>query len=116
MYGTTSSDTGTGRTGANSEHHVAEAFNERNRKPLTAGDIRFTKKGDVVYAFSMGWPERQLTVDALGTRAGAGKIRSVQLLGHSGPVKWTQGDGALTVALPAEKPSDHAVVFKVIGA
>jgi alpha-L-fucosidase len=116
MFGTTSSGSATGRTGGNSEHHVAEAFNERSRKPLSASDIRFTKKGDAVYAFAMGWPEKQVTIEPLGTRAGSGKIRNVELLGHRGQVKWSQNDAGLTVEVPGQKPSDHAVVFKVIGA
>src|SRR5689334_7191378 len=36
------------------EHHQAGAFNESSRKPMTAADIRFTRKGDVLYAFAMG--------------------------------------------------------------
>jgi alpha-L-fucosidase len=106
---------GPGRTGTSSEHHEAGAFNERTRKPLGAGDIRFTKKRDAVYAFCMGWPEKEVVVNALGTRAGAGKIRNVELLGHKGKVTWKQEEAGLRVEMPATKPSDHAVTLKVIG-
>jgi alpha-L-fucosidase len=113
MYGTTSSGTGVGRVGPGSEHHVAEAFNERNRKPLTAADIRFTQKAGAVYAFAMGWPEGPVAIEPLGVRAGAGKVRKVELLGHAGPVKWEQNESALTIQPPAQKPCEHAVAFKI---
>jgi alpha-L-fucosidase len=116
MYGTVSAETTTGKAGGSSEHHVAEAFNERSRKPLTARDIRFVKKGDAVYAFCMGWPEKQAVIEPLGTRAGAGKIRNVELLGFAGKLEWKQAENGLTVAMPAQKPSDHAIALKVTGA
>jgi hypothetical protein len=38
------------RAGAD-DHHNAAAFTETSRKPLTAVDFRFTKKGATLYAF-----------------------------------------------------------------
>ena len=86
------------------------SFNERNRKAMTAGDVRFTTKGKIVYAFVMGWPEKQAVVKALGD---AGKIANVELLGHKGKVEWTQAADGLKVEMPAQKPSDHAITLKV---
>ncbi len=85
----------------------AMGFNERNRKDLTAADVRFTKKGNVLYAFVMGWPENEASIPtlALGGKLGVGKIQNVELLGHKGKVTYTQDDGGLTVQMPAEKPS-----------
>lgn len=93
-------------------------FNERNRKDLTAADVRFTTKGDTLYAFVMGWPEREAVIEplALGGKPGAGKIRSVELLGHRGKLNFTQDERGLRIALPPEKPSDYAVTFKITGA
>jgi len=87
-------------------------FNERNRKALTAGDVRFTTKGGAVYAFLMGWPEREAAIPM----PGAGKVRSVDLLGHRGRLQFTQDAAGLRVELPAEKPCEHAVAFRVVGA
>jgi alpha-L-fucosidase len=87
-------------------------FNERNRKDLTANDVRFTTKAGALYAFVMGWPERQ----ALIPIAEAGKVRSVELLGHKGKLKFTQDSAAVKVELPAQKPSEYAVAFKILGA
>jgi alpha-L-fucosidase len=95
-----------------------QGFNERNRKDLTANDVRFTTKGGTLYAFVMGWPEREAVVPtlALGGKLGVGKIRNVELLGHKGKVKFTQDETALKVELPGQKPSDYAIALKVVGA
>ncbi len=93
-------------------------FNERNRKDLTANDVRFTTKGSTLYAFVMGWPEREAMVPtlALGGKLGVGKIRTVELLGHKGKVQFTQDETALKVQMPPEKPSDYAITLKITGA
>jgi alpha-L-fucosidase len=87
-------------------------FNERNRKELTASDVRFTTKGGAVYAFVMGWPEREAVIPITG----AGKVQRVELLGHRGDLKFTQDAAGLRVELPAQKPCEHAVTFRVVGA
>jgi alpha-L-fucosidase len=100
------------------ETAAAEAgFNERNRKDLGPGDVRFTTKKDTLYAFMMGWPEHEASVPALalGGKLGVGKIRKVELLGHKAALKFTQDEAALRVELPPERPSDHAVCFRIVG-
>jgi len=93
-------------------------FNERNRKDLTASDVRFTRKGSTLYAFVMGWPGKEASIPtlALGGRLDVGKIRNVELLGHKGKVTFTQDEGALKVQMPPEKPSDFAITLKIVGA
>ena len=93
-------------------------FNESKRKDLTADDVRFTTKGKTLYAFVMGWPEKQAVIPplALSGKLGAGKIENVELLGHHGKLQWTQDQASLRVQLPPEKPSEHGVAFRVLGA
>jgi alpha-L-fucosidase len=94
------------------------AFNERQRRPLTAEDVRFTTKGEALYAFSMDWPKNGKAIFAPlapGGPHGVRRIQNVELLGHAGQVQWTQGDSGLTVQVPAEKPCEYAVCFRVIG-
>jgi alpha-L-fucosidase len=102
------------RPGA-SAHHSPAAFNERNRKELTAQDVRYTQKGRVIYAFAMGVPEREVLFPELveSGPAEAGRIRHVTLLGYPGRLVWSQDAGGLKVQAPPKKPCDHAVVFKV---
>jgi alpha-L-fucosidase len=94
------------------------AFNERNRKDLTAADVRFTTQGETLYALVMGWPEYQAVIKPLATHTAlrVGKIQNVELLGFDGKLDWTQDDAGLKVLMPAEKPCDYAIAFKVTGA
>jgi alpha-L-fucosidase len=102
----------------NSQHHQAGAFNERNRKPLSAEDVRYVRKGQTLYAFAMGWPGKQALFPdlALGGAQKAGQIRQVRLLGFPGKVEFHQNAAGLRVNLPADKPCDHAVAFRIEGA
>ena len=42
-----------------------QRFNENSRKDLTAEDVRFTTKGNTLYAFVMGWPGKEASIPAL---------------------------------------------------
>ena len=90
-------------------------FNENNRKDLTADDIRFTTKGNTLYAFAMGWAGKEASVPSLGLggKYDVPKIHNVELLGHKGKLKWRQDEMALTVELPEQKPAEYASGFKI---
>ena len=79
-------------------------------KPFTAQDVRFTAKGATLHAFVMGWPEREAVIKSL---ASAGKVANVELLGFKGKLQWSQDEAGLNVAMPAEKPCEHAIVLKI---
>jgi len=90
-----------------------QQFNESRRKLLTYEDVRFTTKGDVLYAFFMGWPDGQpLVIRSLA--GAAGNIEGVELLGY-GKVDFTRDEGGLRVGLPGQKPCEHACVLKISG-
>jgi len=93
---------------------VAGNFNEDKQKDLTADDVRFTAKGSTLYAFVMGWPEKEASVPALGLASATapGKIRKVELLGYKGELKWKQDEAGLKVEMPAEKISDIGITLK----
>ena len=61
------------------------------------------------------WPGAEpVTIKSLATSQPVkGKVKKVELLGHKGKLNWTQDAAAFKVQLPAEKPSDHAVTFKI---
>ena len=92
-------------------------FNENARKDLTPEDVRFTTKGDVLYAFVMGIPEKRAVIPSLARNAqsGVGKIAQVELLGYPGKLDWNQSESDLSVDLPEAKPCRHALAFKVFG-
>ncbi len=89
------------------------------RSNYTAGDIRFTTKGDMLYAFLMAWPgQSPAVIKALANHSPqlqGQKIGKVTLLGHNGPLDWKQDETGLTVKMPAEPPCEHAFALKVSG-
>jgi len=93
----------------------AQGFNEGKGKPFTAEDVRFTTKGDVLYAILLGAPKNEVRIKSLGTIAGLLKrpIRNLTLLGSSEPLHWSQTGPALTITTPEKMPNDIAVVFKI---
>lgn len=93
-------------------------FNENKRKDLTTEDVRFTTKGATLYAFVMGWPEKQAIIAPLatGSKYSGGKIENVELVGLPGKLEWQQDDAGVKVQLPGQRPSDHAVAFRISGA
>jgi len=90
-------------------------FNEAGRRDLTAEEVRFTTKGNTLYAFVMGWPQKQAVIKPLATTSVVAQmqIKNVELLGFKGKVKWTQDDKGLAVELPEQKPCDHAIALKI---
>ena len=90
--------------------------NESGRKELAADEVRFTTKGDSLYAFIMGWPEKMALIKALATTSPLSppKIRNVELLGYNDKVIWTQDEQGLTVVMPEQKPCDYAITLKII--
>jgi alpha-L-fucosidase len=83
---------------------------DSSSKPFTALDVRFTAKGGTLYAFLMGWPDREAVIKSL---ASAGKIGNVELLGFKGKLQWSRDESGLNVAMPAEKPCEHTIALKI---
>jgi alpha-L-fucosidase len=79
-------------------------------------DIRYTSKGDVVFAFVMGWPkDKKVTLASLasGSKAYARQVGKIELLGSNSPVVFTQDVTGLKITLPDEKPNDVAYALKI---
>jgi alpha-L-fucosidase len=91
-------------------------FNEAGRTDLTAEEVRFTTKGDTLYAFVMGWPDKQAFIRPLATTStfSPPKIQNVELLGYQGKVEWRQDEQGLAVVMPEQKPCDHAITLKIV--
>ena len=91
----------------------------RDVRPYTAEDLRFTMRGDTLYAFLMVWPESLSTVvKSLATHSphlGGRKVAHVSLLGHAGKLAWTQDEQGLSVKLPTTPPCASAVTLKIKG-
>ncbi len=83
---------------------------------LTANDVRFTRKGDTLYAIVCGWRSTPIRVKSLGTNDIEGlKITNVELIGANGKTQWSQREDGLALFFPTHKFSDYAYVFKITG-
>jgi alpha-L-fucosidase len=94
----------------------AGTFQDTANKPYTAADFRFTAKGKTVYAIGMTCSkDGKATIHSLGwAHEGAIlPIASVELLGSSEKVAWTQGADALQVTLPAGAACNYAYALKL---
>ena len=91
-------------------------MSERGAKPFTAEDIRFTTKGDALYAICLGWPGEQATIKSLGSNSAvpADMISQINMLGSEGTLSWSQSEDGLTIKTPSEKPCQHAYAFKIV--
>ncbi len=84
--------------------------------PFTRRDIRYTTKGEYLYAFVLDWPGSKRYVEFMFLAPGnqrIGKIHSVELLGHDGKVKWEHHPDGLRVTFPEKKPCDFAYCLKI---
>jgi alpha-L-fucosidase len=88
-----------------------------DQKPVTynAGDIRFTSKDGVVYAFVLDIPkDRQIVVKSLGSASDSAlKISKVELMGSSEKISWVQKKDALVIKRPEGFPCSEAVGFRI---
>jgi alpha-L-fucosidase len=97
----------------------AGMFGESRYKPFTAEDIRFTTKGDTLYAVLLGWPgEKNVIIKTLATNSpyvAGQKITDVSLLGCESRLEWSQDEQGLIVKMPEKQPCEHAFVLKISG-
>jgi alpha-L-fucosidase len=94
----------------------AQGFNEGRGKPFTAEDVRFTTKGDTLYAIVMGAPTNAVKIKSLGSSAKLldKPVSHVSLLGRVERLNWSQTANALVVEGVQSQPGDFAVVLKIV--
>ncbi len=96
---------------------IAGGFTDTKRGAFTSRDVRFTAKGDALYAIVLAWSEAgEVAIQSLGTglRLYPREIGGVQLLGSKEPVAWTRDEAALRAKLPATRPCESACVLKIV--
>jgi len=94
---------------------VAGMFAEDHAAAFTANDIRFTTKGDALFAIALGRPaSSHLTLKSLASNV-AGNVERVEMLGMQAPLRFKRDAQGLTLELPENIPGEHAVAFKIMG-
>jgi alpha-L-fucosidase len=73
------------------------------------GNVRFTRKGNTLYAIALEWPEEELRLTSL-----AGKpVLNVELLGSSEAIAWKAEPDALVIQPPSRRPCKYAYAFRI---
>jgi alpha-L-fucosidase len=78
-------------------------------------DIRFTTKGNTLYAFCLGKPEEDIFIKSLGksSNPSSGPIASVSMVGSKEKIHWSQNSKALVIKKPVNLPSWQVIEFKI---
>jgi alpha-L-fucosidase len=81
----------------------------------TPQDIRFTTRGETLYAITLREPARQVAISSLakGNPNERRAVRRVRLLGRRGSLVFRQTGQALVIDLPATLPTRHASAFAI---
>jgi len=92
---------------------IGGSFVDDKVKPFTAQDIRFTTKGDVLYATALDLPTAAISIKSLSQKSGNGNIAGIELVGGSEKINWQQKADALVIQPLKQYPSETAVVYKI---
>lgn len=90
----------------------------KHQRDAAAQNVWYTTKGDTVYAFVLSWPkDDDLYLQSLELSSGS----KITMLGLSGELKWTAGNGKGTMVhlpklTPDKLPTPWALVLAVHGA
>lgn len=91
--------------------------NEGEKPDLGAKDIRFTTKGETLYAFVQGWPEGELVIESLALDGAQKPMKAVdvRLLGRDEALRFTHDAKGLRVTMPGAKPAtaDVGIALRV---
>ena len=89
------------------------AFSDTKEKlNYTAQDIRFTVNENRLYAMTFDWPDKEFVIES-GKSLYPGEVRSVEMLGVDGELKWEMTADGLKIERPDHKPCDHVYTFKI---
>lgn len=84
----------------------------------TPEDIRYTRKGNAIYAIVLGWPgtnqEVQLQSFARDSLNRSLSISGISMLGSDEEINWDLTKSRLVVQTPSAAPDPKAVVFKIV--
>jgi alpha-L-fucosidase len=91
----------------------ASGYMNYQKDPFIAKDIRFTTKEEVLYAISLGTTTETISIGNLSLDSKNGIISSIELLGSSEKVNWTQKADGLMISPMKSYPSTYAVTYKI---
>jgi alpha-L-fucosidase len=83
--------------------------NQDGEYGFKSGDIRFTRKGDVLYAILLEWPGNEITINSIKGI----KIKKLSMIGSDENISFRQSDEGITISLPPDPPSPYANTLKL---
>ena len=82
----------------------------------TSENIRFTRKGNSVFAIQLGWAgaKKKIAIRSLGgNRGGQQQMKRVTVLDSPEEIDWVVEGDALYVTTPSVAPNDIAICYKI---
>ena len=92
---------------------AAQGFNEGTGRPFGPQDVRFTQKGNAIYAIVLGMPTGTLNIHSLIPPNLDRPIKGIRLLGSRSKIRWAETADGLEISAPTSGESDVATVFKI---
>ncbi len=92
---------------------VGGSFGDSKMKPFTDRDIRFTCKGDSLYAIVLDIPQKGSLISTLSSVSSNGKVESVELLGSQEKIAWSQKAEGLFIRPLQKYPTANAIVYRI---
>jgi alpha-L-fucosidase len=90
-------------------------LNEHEARPFTAEDVRFTRKGDALYAIFLDWPSGESAIASLGGNAlSDAVIERVDLVGGS-ELPFRREADKIRVSIPQPGPGHFVPVLRIRG-
>ena len=102
-----------------STHAAKIGSYQLDRLRFDSKDLRFTTKGNALYAIVLGWPadgKFLITSLAEGSTNYPQQIAKVELLGSKRDLQWKRGAGGLEIQAPDAPPCKYAYAFRVLPA
>jgi alpha-L-fucosidase len=81
---------------------------QQPRRPFTAADVRFTARGDTLYAILLGWPK-----DGVAFIRSITSADNVELVGSDEKLAWQGSLDGVTVQLPAQPVGRFAYALRI---
>jgi len=92
------------------------SFGEQKIGDFTAADIRFTTKGNALYAICLDWPGKELKITSINSTnplLAKEKIASIRMLGADKHLEWSLDGDGLRIVTPERGNGKYAFTFKI---
>jgi len=87
-------------------------FTEGEVLQYTSKDIRYTSKGDTIYAIALEWSDGEYVLEKT-KELYEQEIAKITMLGVDKELHWKMSDDGLVIQAPDQRPCDYAYVLKI---